>query len=289
MARENYKVPPGTTSDSDDLLRIIHKGIDDIIVKLKQAVDAKGGVGAVGDIDRTNDAVKKIVEVFTLFQKGVEPINGQMKEKVINDNEYKTTVITPNFLTPNGINEAYLQSNLNQSTTTLPEGTFEADILDLNTGINHRTYVDGFYNIDITNDQTPLDTRLKNCGILEQLYIRKHKEIIRIFLFVINLFDKYKYAIKVILFLLKNLVRAEQSPGKPDKKFNVRLPLPFITNINLLLKDQANIQTIIDGMENVVNETQTSINNNPNVVNNIEQNLQESNSPPRVSQQQPQA
>ena len=293
MARVNYKVPSTIFSDNDDLLRIIHNGIDDIIVKLKNAVDVKGeGVGQVGEIARTNAAVKKIVEVFNDFQRGVVPEKGPMKETDINVD--KSPIITSNFLRPNhyGSNIAVLISNLNKSTYTLPETILqEADILDLNTGINYNTYDNtGVREIDISNDKKPLNERLINCSTLETLYLRKHKEIIRIFIFVINLFDKYKYAIKVILFLLKNLVRAEQNqktpdtpdtPDTPGKSVSVKLPKPFITNIKLLLKDQANIQTIIDGMETVVKDTHSSTSVDSFNEVDINQNLQNQNSPPK--------
>lgn len=266
MARENYKVAPNVNVESDNLLRIIHDGIDNIIVQLKQAVDLKG-YGTNGTIEKTNDAVVKILKVFNDFQSGFVPETGQMKER------YGTTNLTPIIYGENKLvvesNTGLLMENYDQSITTLPTGTEEAVILDLGTGINYNTYNtnnDGFGEpIIITNtNQDQLNQRLINCSRLEELYLRKHNEIIKIFGFVVNLFDKYKYAIKVILFLLKNLVRAEQrtppstTPTTPGS-VSVRLPKPLITNINLLLKDQANIQTIIDGMEKVVDETDKNI------------------------------
>lgn len=270
MVRDNYRVERNIIPDSNNLLRIIHTGIDDIIVKLKQAVDAKGD-GTDGTIGKTNDAVVKILELFNQFQKGIL-INDDDDYEIMKDVDILNNKSTeskfekiPNQLIEKDNLKLYLNTNLDKSKEYI---TTEADILDLGTGINYNTYgTNNETEITITNgNQTQLTERLKNCTELEKLYLKKHTEIIRIFGFVVDLFDKYKYAIKVILFLLKNLVRAEQGnvqPGDPGDpgSVNVRLPKPLITNINLLLKDQANIQTIIDGMENVVNTTDTNIRN----------------------------
>ena len=293
-ARISYKVDQNIKPESNDLLRIIHNGIDDIILNLKRAVDLKG-VGPEETIGRTNDAVKKILKVFSDFQDGLAPEIGQMKENEINPVN-KGVIQTENVLTPNnfGSSKAHIVSDAKLLKQNLliesrkDIGAKEADILDLRTGINYDSYnINGFHNVNITNGyQTPLTERLTNCTELEKLYLKKHEEIIRIFGFVVNLFDKYKYAIKVILFLLKNLVRAEQRnvpppPPPPPGSVSVRLPKPLITNINLLLKDQANIQTIIDGMEKVVGETDTAIHKTDEPK--IKESLEAQGSPPNIA------
>ena len=296
MAHENYKVPITTPIEGNNkLLRIIHNGIDDIIVNLKRAVDMKGDVAILdGTIGKTNDAVKKILKVFSDFQIGLAPEEiGQMKEKAINPVN-KGVIQTENFLTPNnfGSSKADIESDdklLKQNLLIESRkdiGAKEADILDLRTNINYNTYgTNNETEIAITNGyQTPLTERLINCTELEKLYLKKHAEIIRIFGFVVNLFDKYKYAIKVILFLLKNLVRAEQGDVPPPRSVNVRLPKPLITNINLLLKDQENIQTIIKGMEKVVNTTHTNISEGVDTTP-IQTSLDAQGSPPDIAQQ----
>ena len=110
-ARISYKVDQNIKPESNDLLRIIHNGIDDIILNLKRAVDLKGD-GNVGAIGTTNDAVKKILKVFSDFQIGLAPEEiGQMQEKAIVDN--KEVILTPNFLTPNnfGSSKADIESD----------------------------------------------------------------------------------------------------------------------------------------------------------------------------------
>ena len=303
MARENYKVPITTPIEGNNkLLRIIHNGIDDIIVNLKQAVDLKGD-GNVGAIETTNDAVKKILKVFSDFQDGKIPGTDEPMKDTFNINrdtyekELGQAILKPDFY---GSNKQNVMANILKHNTDLSQiniGENEADILDLRTGINYNTYdLNDQKEIIITNEfdsQRPLIERLKNCQTLEELYLRKHKEIIRIFGFVVDLFDKYKYAIKVILFLLKNLVRAENIPGqnipgqnRPGQNIQgsvgVRLPKPIITGINLLLKDQANIQTIIDGMEKVVNTTHTNISEGVDTTP-IQTSLDAQGSPPDIA------
>ena len=63
---------------------------------------------------------------------------------------------------------------------------------------------------------------------------------------MLPLFDKYKYAIKVILFLLKNLVYKDTATDTTPK---IDLPLPIITNIKKLVEDQNKVQGIINEMK----------------------------------------
>ena len=307
-ARISYKVDQNIIPESNDLLRIIHNGIDDIILNLKRAVDLKGDRDILdGTIGKTNSAVVKILELFNQFQKGILINDDDDNYEIMKDVDILNNKSTeskfekiPNQLIEKDNLKSYLNTNLEKSKENI---NTEADILDLRTDINYNTYVNGFHNIDITNEldsQRPLIERLKNCQTLEELYLRKHKEIIRIFGFVVDLFDKYKYAIKVILFLLKNLVRAENIPGqnipgqnipgqnRPGQNIQgsvgVRLPKPIITGINLLLKDQANIQTIIDGMEKVVNTTHTNISEGVDTTP-IQTSLDAQGSPPDIAQQ----
>ena len=85
------------------------------------------------------------------------------------------------------------------------------------------------------------------------------------------------------------MVRAEQDklePGAPGihtttpGSVSIRLPKPLITNIDLLLKDQANIQTIINGMEKVVTKTHSSISVDPIIKTRINESLNALDSPP---------
>ena len=121
------------------------------------------------------------------------------------------------------------------------------------------------------NNDSILMTRLKNCQNLEFLYLKKHDEIMKVFAFTINLFDKYKYAVKVMLYLLKHLVKKDYMPdnlGKPvpvpgETKYintptpmplQIKLPKTIIKNISKLLEDQKIIQGVITNMDNTLKE-----------------------------------
>jgi hypothetical protein len=76
----------------------------------------------------------------------------------------------------------------------------------------------------------------------------------KIFAFTINLFDKYKYAIKVILFLLKHLVYKDPADREdiPRSIPRINIPIPIIPNIKKLLIDQNLVQGVIDKMKRVI-------------------------------------
>jgi len=276
--RENYKA--GVPAENDQLLRIIHIGIDDIIVKLKIAVDNKALDTNLGEgtIAKTNDAVLAILKVFDKFKEG----NNFDGTPMVSENGVVLKPDQLNFNNKLGINVGMSMQDIDG----------EADILDYNTGLTSVDYnAIGVKELNLTKvvDQDQLQKRLENCTALEHYYIAKHKEIIRIFNFVINLFDKYKYAIKVILFLLKNLVRANNSttpPGSsntshPAADVKINLPRPIITGIKLLLNDQKNIQTIITGMNAVVNNADQSIRTDDE--DGIDRSVKNRGSPPNVS------
>ena len=97
-----------------------------------------------------------------------------------------------------------------------------------------------------------VEDRLLNCQKLEYHYLRKHDEVVRLFTFILNLFDKYKYQGEILLFLLKYLVkRPGDSPGRPGPPIDksIRIPRSIITNISKLIKDQESIQEVINKMK----------------------------------------
>lgn len=104
-----------------------------------------------------------------------------------------------------------------------------------------------------------VENRLLNCQKLEYHYLKKHDEVVRLFTFILNLFDKYKYQGELLLFLLKHLVRRPISPGThPDRpvdnsKPTIRIPRAIITNISKLIKDQDKIQEVINTMKDKIN------------------------------------
>ena len=116
-------------------------------------------------------------------------------------------------------------------------------------------------------DQQRIQQRLNNCQYLELLYLVKHDELMKTFAFTLNLFDKYKYAIKILLFVLKNLVYKTGCPttGQPGEDriveqvptpLTIRLPKPLIPKINALLLDQKKVQEVINQMQTTLETTQ---------------------------------
>jgi hypothetical protein len=104
----------------------------------------------------------------------------------------------------------------------------------------------------VTIDRIQL--RLENCQFLEMLYLVKHEELMKTFAFTLNLFDKYKYSIKLLLFVLKNLVRKDLPSGTGAIP-NIRLPKKLIPNIVKLLADQKQVQDVITLMKTNLDET----------------------------------
>jgi len=113
--------------------------------------------------------------------------------------------------------------------------------------------------------------RLINCQYLEILYLTKHDELMKIFRFTLNLYDKYTYAIKILLFVLKNLLNqrpcppteqiitevpgAPRKPEEPAERTGIKLPKALISNIKQLLKDQKQVQDVINRMRPIVENT----------------------------------
>ena len=229
-----------TTPVANNFLKIIENGINDIILRLKNEVDNKD-TNALSGNNKTNAAIFNILNLFTTLQDSIG-----YKDT---DIEQKTGTL---YNTLNSVKDTTVSIlSDTQTLTTLDDRTDELDGNDLQNSLS----LNGN-----PNDITTLNNRLQNCQTLEKLYLKKHEEIIKIFGFVLNLFDKYKYAIKVILFLLKNL--HQNGTTEEQKKLDnntidgkVKLPKTLINNIGLLLKDQDNIQTIIKNMRNVVNNT----------------------------------
>lgn len=133
------------------------------------------------------------------------------------------------------------------------------------------------FDLSTEENRNLLQSRLINCQYLEILYLTKHDELMKIFQFTLNLYDKYTYAIKILLFVLKNLLdqgpsppREPPQPGEPHPPIQppgttqapkIRLPKALITNIKQLLKDQKQVQDVIEKMKTAVDDTV------PNLVN----------------------
>ena len=124
-----------------------------------------------------------------------------------------------------------------------------------------------------------LNTRLRNCQYLEILYLVKHEELMKTFAFTLNLYEKYQYAIKLLLFILKNLLdhQCAAPPGgvPPVAAQTIKLPKVLIRNIKDLLKDQQQVQSIIEHMSGTLNSQE--LQNIQNQLNPTPDNLQNEN------------
>lgn len=238
---------------NDELLQIISKGINDIVLKLKlrlgnnfdeSNINAQNINNLLESLQRINELAINDIEADDDAKKLFRNGNGLLDVENDNDENYYGT----------NDNERYGQTpRLNFNDITAHENFRNLDVGGTSVfqdGEHKNKFVarwEDFINSDISDN---IKIRLMNCENLEFLYLKKHEEIMKIFAFTINLFDKYKYAIKVILFLLKNLVDKDKDT---DKK-TVDLPKPIIKNIKKLVDDQAKVQGIINDMDSVINK-----------------------------------
>ena len=239
---------------NDKLLQIISTGIDDIVLDLKKELGE--------DFESSNAKAFQISDILNQLKNNIDiqtetigmandrrtPIRGAIG---FDRDNYGAYFVHPDkrlFYRQDihpSINDTNIQLNPARDFRNLDDSY--ASVLPDNIQANIPLST-------IPSDKTTIENRLKNCQNLEFLYLKKHDEIMKIFKFTINLFDKYKYAIKVILFLLKNLVYKE--PGTDTTKID--LPLPIITNIKKLVEDQNAVQGIINSMETTINNPDTT-------------------------------
>lgn len=105
-----------------------------------------------------------------------------------------------------------------------------------------------------TDGLAKLNLRLQNCQYLEILYLVKHEELMKTFAFLLNLYEKYQYAINLLLFILKNLLdhkcpEPEWYEPEEYEQPKIKLPKVLISNIKNLLKDQKQVQNIVAEMK----------------------------------------
>ena len=125
-----------------------------------------------------------------------------------------------------------------------------------------------YYRGDPDNETGPVNVdaiqkRLRRCFDLEGLYIDKHNELMDLFGFTLNLFDKYNYSVRIVLYLLKHMVYQDLgvksdvsmigSDDAPSSSSDadigsIKLPRSLITNIKALLEDQGKVKTKMAGL-----------------------------------------
>ena len=257
------------------LLTIIDEGIDGIIRRLKDVLarDDSGQISA-NPLPQTNANVMAIINALDNIKTeittdtasiGKDSANPAMDRNVI---EPHYTTIPANLRTHTVLPEYDDRTYKNRF---YPENVPLNFNLDTTTTITPDLYFNNFHNLQSTDVdfKTKIERRLTNCMQLEGLYLKKHGELMRTFGFLINVFDKYKYAIKVILFLLKKLVtKADIPPYVPPgpgpgpgtgTPVTINIPEPLIPRIGELVADQQKIQAVIDKMKLAVERTESQI------------------------------
>ena len=246
--------------DNPDLLRIISEGIDDIVGQLKKKLG--------NDFQDTNINARLIMQHLTGLQTAIN-----LDVATISNNDAEV----PISLQPNNVGEyvatrqpAYYQNLVNQNSEYAKANSGDFTNMDSANATARRfvniiqgdenALIDIRYNYNIDATRNSIQNRLINCQNLEALYLIKHEELLTTFAFALNLFDKYKYAVKVILFLLKNLASKATVPGeRPGGLGNVEdifinMPKPLIKNISKLVADQKKVQGIITKMKETIFE-----------------------------------
>lgn len=227
---------------NQELLQIISRGINDIVdtLKLKLGDNFTESTESAAIIRRRLDDLK--IEIDADLRNDLQPDGRSI---YINPNNNYEVITEDGYLNPTG------QQQINVEQIDIAN---DYDFNNLND--DHNTVLNDYdqeilYGDETEFNQYQIENRLKNCQNLEFLYLKKHDEIMKIFAFTINLFDKYKYAIKIVLLLLKSLVYKDPETGLPPN-LRVRIPIPIIPNIKKLLLDQKNIQGVINKMKTVI-------------------------------------
>jgi hypothetical protein len=248
------------------VFRVINQQIKDLI---KQIQGKLGGTN-----QERNEEIKNIV--LTL-----EDINGQIRNvetvfsdnavKIIQDPRTQNYAAVKNGTYRNATNPDYRDTTGNNIGNFINNANYVTDVAG-NVSLSHdaesininsiddipavQTLSTVGEEIDLTdvNIQT-VQKRLINCQYLEILYLVKHEELMKTFAFLLTLYDKYQYAIKLLLFILKNLLDfqcpVQSPPGTPHEPVppKIKLPNVIIKNIKDLLKDQKQVQDIIGKMK----------------------------------------
>ena len=245
--------PPGSGNESilsQRLLQILNTNINNIVVDFKQALGNTNQAvnGSVANIVNVLDDLSENINL------GIDDANF-ITRRTVRVRPDGTTIPHDDVDIRNDLGVTFpdydnqLITNINNNPATVAN---HHHIVNLNDGIDIPNINNGNpIDIPINNTDEGLQgrihvqRRLENCIKLEYLYLIKHMELMKIFAFTINLFDKYKYAIKIVLFLLKYLVNKNKE--EPDCG-SIRLPPPLIPKINDLVRDQAAVQETINLM-----------------------------------------
>jgi hypothetical protein len=223
----------------EDILEIFSHEINNAILNIKQKLGTN-----IADTNQNADAIMKMLNTLQ------QMIDYKTQENGINPDQIGT------FPDSIGI-EKNLQNlyNIKQSDVYFVRNKLLNKSFEINNNINTLDTPNKTEFEDSKPNKTAEDiqTRLNNCHILEMLYLIKHEEVMKTFAFTLNLFDKYKYSVKLLLFVLKYLVvkkKPEDEKHAAKESFvDVKLPKTLIPNIQTLLADQEKVQEVITVMK----------------------------------------
>ena len=231
---------------NQELLQIISRGINDIVytLKLKLGNNFTDSNQSATDIKRRLDDLKK--EIDADIQRDLAP---DLNSISINPNNNYEVITGNGYLRP-----LAGQPQIDVEQIDIPDDYMFHRLTDIHRSVLKENRQNSLYGEENAFNKDVIENRLRNCQNLEFLYLKKHDEIMKIFAFTINLFDKYKYAIKIVLLLLKSLVYKDpqNGPPPPPGTSRVRIPITIIPNIKNLLIDQKNIQGVINKMKTVI-------------------------------------
>ena len=157
---------------------------------------------------------------------------------------------------------SYINADINYASKV---GDVTRDSTDTETGIAN-LYVEADKKEEIPCNQTnipKIERKLQKCFDLEILYLRKHSELIKVFGFTLNLYDKFRKSTRLLLYLLKHLIYdtglegdtvvPPNSQADGDITDMIKIPRPVIQNIQGLIKDQKDMTTLMGNIEGIVN------------------------------------
>ena len=241
-------------AQSQHLFRVITGDIKQLILDLKNAAANGNDLNQV--VNQTVKRLELMGDNVAEFAE-IQVINEEMRARP----KQVRTVITSNEILNfiDGDKETSAEGVLSQDGKTINLETLDTDRQTPDPNRLATEEQDNFAT------EAQIKSRLINCQYLEILYLTKHDELMKIFQFTLNLYDKYTYAIKILLFVLKNLLeqrpcppREPPQPGEPQPPHppiqpgQIKLPKALISNIKQLLKDQKQVKDVIERMRPIV-------------------------------------
>jgi len=287
---------PQVQLQAPHLFEVISADIKQLIWQLKYIIAPNNYAQTQAEVNQNvADAVRRLQDIDGVIRVALANINANNNVQInTNANGIHTAVRHANY--GNNIVDPNVQQFFNDANTRYtPDGTLangatniSIDHIDNTQAQGRGTLVTDYTNnenLDLTvaANANRLRNRLENCQYLEILYLTKHDELMKLFAFTLTVFNKYKYAIRILLFVLKNLLDTQQQPPPDDLPPpdecppcpTIDLPKALIPNIKSLIRDQKKVQEVIAQMQTTLDADQlatpanSQLVENPNMPGNI--------------------